>query len=191
VSALLEPNQRQLLAALQALGLRDRTVLEIGCGRAPLHAQLVDAGANVVGVELQQPLLDAARAGADARRRYLHGDFVALADEIGAVDVALLDKVVHCYGDPEALVRRAAQAARIAVALSFPRNVLWLRCLLTCVGPVMGLLPGLRSLPFRVRFTRPETVRGWLLDEGLRCRSRSDAGPWHTEFYVRDAAAPA
>jgi len=186
----LETNHRQLLAGLERYALHDRRVTEIGCGSAPLHPALLARGAHVTGVELQPHLLDRARTqaeriDAEQRLRYVQGDFVAIAERVPAADFVILDKAVHCYGEPELLVRLAARHARCAVAISFPRNVLWLRSMMSIIGPVMRWLPKLRELPFRVRFTHPDVVRRWLRDEGLRCTCSSNAGPWHTEVYER------
>ena len=141
----LEPNQRQLLELLRAQGIAGRSVLEVGCGKGRLHRRLLDEGAtSVVGVDfIRSWLAEAERLarerGHGERVTYVAGDFLQLAERLEPADLILLDKVVHCYQEPERLVRRSAQLTRSLYALSSP-------CLLyTSPSPRDGLLSRMPS----------------------------------------------
>jgi 2-polyprenyl-3-methyl-5-hydroxy-6-metoxy-1,4-benzoquinol methylase len=182
----LEPNQEQLLAALRAQGLEGCRVLDIGCGTGHLHHRLLDEGAaSVVGVELSSDYLEQAKAlarelGHEDRVTYLTGDFMELADQIEPADVTILDKVVHCYQEPESLVRQSTAHTRLLYALSFPRNSWRMRLIIGCLGPLARLF-----LPFRPRFSRPEAIRAWVREADFIRLSHDETKMWHTEVYVR------
>ncbi len=183
----LEPNQEQLLAALRAQGIKGRRVLEIGCGTGRLHHRLLDEGAaSVVGVEFSAAYLEQAKAlaraqGHEDRVTYLEGDFTELAGQIEPADVTILDKVVHCYQEPERLVRQSTAHTRFLYALTFPRDRWWIRLLIRSVATVMRFFPML----WRIRFSRPEAIRAWVREAGFVRLCHDETKMWHTEVYVR------
>ena len=185
----LESNQEQLLAALRAQGLEGRRILDIGCGTGHLHHRLLDEGAaSVVGVELSADYLEQAKALAQAlghedRVTYLTGDYMELAGQIEPADVTILDKVVHCYQEPERLVRQSTANTRFLYALSFPRNRWRMRLMIECLGPVARLF-----LPFKPRFSPPEAIRAWVREAGFVRLSHDETKMWHTEVYIRREA---
>jgi len=142
----LEPSQKQLLKGLTSSGFSGATLLEIGCGIGYLHQRLLQAGAtSAVGVDLSAKMLEEARAQARnlelaERTDYREGDFVELADELAPADIVILDKVICCYPDADALVRKSARMAGRVYAFTIPRDrwtvrfTLWLgRVLLTVI----------------------------------------------------------
>jgi hypothetical protein len=106
------------------------TVLEAGGGIGALGIELLEAGADeATNVELS-PAYEAAAAelarerGVEDRVERRIGDFVAQND-VGAADAVVMNRVVCCYPNYEALVGRAADRTRRLLVFSFPReNVL-------------------------------------------------------------------
>jgi magnesium-protoporphyrin O-methyltransferase len=186
LSSGLEPNQEQLLAALRVQGVKGRSVLEVGCGTGYLHQYLLDEGAvSVVGVDFSVDDLEQAKAlartlGYQERVTYLAGDFMELAGKIEPADVTVLDKVVHCYQEPERLVRQSAAHTRLLYALTFPRDCWQMRLFIRCLGPIAG-----RFLPYRPTFSPPEAIRTWVREAGFVRLSHDETERWHTEVYVR------
>jgi hypothetical protein len=114
--------------------LRDRgvdgTVLEAGGGIGALGIELLEAGAErATNVELS-PAYEGAAAelarehGVEDRVERKLGDFVT-EDEVGVADAVVMNRVVCCYPNYEALVGTAADRARRVLVFTFPReNVL-------------------------------------------------------------------
>jgi hypothetical protein len=114
--------------------LRDQgvegTLLEAGGGIGALGIELLEAGAErATNVELS-PAYEGAAAelarehGLEDRVERKIGDFVT-EDEVGAADAVVMNRVVCCYPNYEALVATAADRARRVLVFSFPReNVL-------------------------------------------------------------------
>jgi len=147
----LPPDQRRLLAALVADGLKDQTVLDIGGGIGAIHHNLLRAGARSV-TDVDGSAAYVAVAQEEARRQgdidridYRHGDFVQLADGIEPADVVVLLRVLCCYPDMPALVQASARRARRSYGVIYPRSTWWMRAAAAAfdaVRPVAGSVSG-------------------------------------------------
>jgi len=110
--------------------LRDKTILDVGCGVGALHLTMLREGASrALGVDISEGMLEKARAfssdmGLENQVEYLNADFVSLQEGPGAgkADVLLMDKVVCCYEDVEALMEKAMRQTGTVFALSHPRD---------------------------------------------------------------------
>jgi 2-polyprenyl-3-methyl-5-hydroxy-6-metoxy-1,4-benzoquinol methylase len=118
----LRPVSRVLLELLEDVGLSGRTVLDAGCGRGRLTVALAQRGAaGVTGIDLSSQSIAAAEEAAEqagVRARFLVGN--AASDQLEPHDVVVLDKVMCCYFDVDALLANASSAARSVLALSLP-----------------------------------------------------------------------
>lgn len=83
-------------------------ILDLGCGDGALTLQLMDAGADVVGVDMSDSFLDAARqAGINARK--MDGHALTFQDEFDAV---FSNAALHWMTRPQEVVRGIVQALR-------------------------------------------------------------------------------
>ena len=182
----LDSTQQALFDALQARGVEGKTILEVGCGDGRLHRRLLEEGAtSAVGTELQASYVEKAERlaqeeGVADRVTYLRDDYMRLADRIEPADIVILDKVVHCTHDPERLIRLSAAHARSVYAVAFPAPRPLLRLSMGLLGPLLRLM-----LPFRVRFSPPETIRAWIRENGFERVCHQDIEMWHVEIYHR------
>lgn len=181
---------RLLIAALLEAGVRDRTLLDIGGGVGAVQVELLKAGARAaVSVDASPAYLDAAqqearRQGLSNRVEFHQGDFVELADDIPPADIVTLDRVICCYHDMPALVRRSADHARQLYGLVYPRDATWVRLGLR----LENLFQRLKGSPFRV-FAYPTTaVEAVLRDRGLRRQFHRYTGVWQIAVYGRSGA---
>src|SRR6267378_3132469 len=124
---------RLLLAGIAKVGSPHGRLLDIGSGVGALTFELVKLGlTEAIGIDLSSAYVAAATAEA-ARRgrtdsvRFVHGDFVGMAYQFLAADVVTLDRVVCCYGEYESLLEESARHATRCVALSYPRDVWYVR----------------------------------------------------------------
>ncbi len=142
----LRKEQRSLAAGIAAVGLDDRSVLEIGCGVGGLHLTLLQRGArSAVGVDISEGMILRARSlaadlGFGDRTEYLLGDIVAMDAGIAHSDIVVLDKVVCCYDDLDSLLTVSLGKAGLVYALSFPRPHPFNRWGIACISAVGGLL---------------------------------------------------
>ncbi len=183
-----EPAQRQLIEGVRQAGFADASLLEIGCGVGYLHQQLLREGAaRAQGVDISEEMLAQARAlaretGLAERTEYRQGDFVALADSLDSADVTLLDKVVCCYPDAEALVTRSTAKTRRVYALTYPHDNLFNRAGVRLLGCFLWLV---RS-SFRTYVHDPRRIEGWITAAGFEKGYENRTFLWLTQVYVRD-----
>ena len=122
--------QQVFLETLQGRA-EERSVLDIGCGIGGLGLSLLERGAaHSTFVDVSQDYLRAAQELAEARALNGKAEFVK-ADftqaDLSPADIALLDRVVCCYPDAPALLRKAAAQSDAHLIFSYPRPVWWMR----------------------------------------------------------------
>jgi SAM-dependent methyltransferase len=134
------------VAFLRRRGIRGLTVLEVGGGIGAALIELVRAGAaRAVNVELSPAYEPVAakllrESGVEASRvEFRTGDFVAEADSIEPVDAVIMNRVVCCYDDYDALLVAAADRARRYLVFTYPRD-----------NAISRLIAGLENLGFRL-----------------------------------------
>ena len=131
-------------------GVSGATVLEIGGGIGALEVELLQAGAERgTNVELSPEYEEAAaelmnERGLEGRIERRLGDFAAEPGVPGA-DAVVLNRVVCCYPDYNALVGTAAEHTHRLLVFTFPRE----RLLVRATFALMNLWLRLRRNDFR------------------------------------------
>lgn len=131
-------------------GVHGATVLEVGGGIGALEVELLEAGAErATNVELSREYEEAAaelarERGVERQVERRIGDFVGDSEAPNA-DAVVMNRVVCCYPDYEALVGAAADRARRLLVLSFPRE----RALVRAAFALMNLWLRLTRNDFR------------------------------------------
>jgi magnesium-protoporphyrin O-methyltransferase len=185
-----EGSTRRLVDALRQQGVQGATLLDIGGGVGVVQLELLASGlASAVEVDASRPSLEAARAearerGFGDRTAYHHGDFVAVADSVEPADIVTLDRVICCYPDFDALVRRSVEHARRLYGLVYPVDRWYLRT----VFRLMNLVTRLSGSGYRA-YVHPEAgvdriVRGAGLEPAYHHRGWF----WQTLVYRRPAS---
>ena len=124
----LEKTQRYIMEGVLKETITGKQVLDIGCGVGSLHLTLLNEGAaHATGVDISEGMIAQARKFAENSRlqgktRYVVGDFVREASSFEEADVTILDKVVCCYEDYDALVNSSTAKTKEIYALSHPRE---------------------------------------------------------------------
>ncbi|NUM45794.1 MAG: methyltransferase domain-containing protein [Anaerolineales bacterium] len=147
---------RLLLNAVQNLGVKNASLLDIGGGIGAIQLELLQAGvAQVTNVDASPAYSntardEATRLGWGDRVSYHVGNFVDLAPTLPSAEIVTLDRVICCYNDMPALVQASVDRARRVYAVVFPKDVWWIKA-------GIGLANGLQKVfrhPFRI-FAHP------------------------------------
>jgi len=113
-----------LLRGLEEAGIRDRTVLDVGCGIGDLAIEAVRRGAaRAFGFELSAKAVDEARRlaterGVADRTSFEVGDGAEI--RLPTADVVVLNRVFCCYRDADALLENSLSAAGSVYAFTTP-----------------------------------------------------------------------
>lgn len=172
---------RKLLAALErAVPLSGRTTLEVGAGIGGFTITMLERGAaNATIIDAAPAYLATARTLASEhhvadRLEFVLGNYAEQPMGSAEVDVVVMDRVVCCYPEWTELLEPAARQARRAIALTWPRDALWVRF---GIG-FINLVQRLRGMTFRVRVHPTARMRELLHARGLETRLAGKWGPW-------------
>jgi 2-polyprenyl-3-methyl-5-hydroxy-6-metoxy-1,4-benzoquinol methylase len=185
----LRGSARRILEAARGAGLAGAEVLEIGGGVGSLSVELVSAGAAYATVlELSAGYDDAVRElleeqGLEGRVEHRLADVVAEGDAVRPADLVVMERVVCCYPDAEALVGAAAEHARRRLVLSYPRYGLPAR-LFACVG---NLVLRVRGSAFRIYAHAPVTIRSAAASRGMLPAAPEQGIVWRVAAFERAA----
>lgn len=181
------PTTRMLADGIAQSGALSGTVLDVGSGVGGLTFALLDGGAtSAVAVDASTAYVGAARDEAVRRGqanaiRVVHADFVDMAPQLPSASIVTLDRVVCCYPSCEPLLEAALGHAERCLALSYPRDVWYMR-----LG--MTLENGQRWLArnnFRT-FVHPiAKIEATIRRAGFRLSRRRRTWTWSADIYLR------
>ena len=178
---------RLLVEAIQATGIKDLRLLDIGGGIGVIQNELLKAGlGHATEVEGSSAYLAAAKEEAERQSHsgkisLLQGDFVNLAKEISATDIVTLDKVICCYPHMESMVRLSAERAGKIYAVIYPLDRWWVK-----LGfRIQNLLFRLKKNPFRFYVHPTQAIQALIRKSGLQLKFYRKLFMWHIEVYQR------
>jgi magnesium-protoporphyrin O-methyltransferase len=159
-------------------GLAEATILELGCGVGALTLQLLRKGAaSATGLDLSPKMIHLARtladeAGLSGSATFEVGD--AAVKALKRSDIVILDAVLCCYPDVEALVENSSSAAARFYAFTIPDDTRLTTKILKPLLPLQRL--SMRSGGFRF-FIHPSREIARLLEaKGFRMISKDSVG---------------
>jgi magnesium-protoporphyrin O-methyltransferase len=176
-----------ILEAIRSLGLKDAVLLDVGGGIGTIYHELLeDVAREATHVDASSAYLkiateEAKRRGHRERVKFIHADFTDVAADLPQADVVTLDRVVCCYPDFRGLLRAAASHSRRAIALTYPREIWYMRVGLR----VINFFQKLRRDPFRVFLHPVAEMESLLNGEGLRKVSVCRLFVWEMALYQR------
>ena len=181
------PTTRLLLDGIAQAGAAGGLHLDIGSGIGALTFGLLGRGTTrAVAVDASPAYIDtarreAARLGRADAIQFVHADFVSVASQLPAAGVVTLDRVVCCYPSYEPLLGAALDHSEQVFALSYPRDVWYVR-----LGVLLeNAQRWLTRNPFRT-FVHPAAEMEQLIRRaGFELSSRRTTWMWSADVYVR------
>jgi 2-polyprenyl-3-methyl-5-hydroxy-6-metoxy-1,4-benzoquinol methylase len=173
------PSQHTRSFAAELPDPRSKRVLDIGGGLGALSLALLERGAGHVQlVEVSRAFMETAerlaeRAGKRERFDFVLGDAATL-EALREADIVVLDRVVCCYPEPEALLRRAASLSRSVLAFTFPIETPLTRWTIRCNNNLMRLL----RVPYRAFLHDPAVLRKAATSRGHRLADQRRLSDW-------------
>lgn len=184
------PTTRLLIDGVAESGELAGTLLDVGSGIGALTLGLLERGAaSAIAVDASTAYVEAAREEAGQRGRagairFVHADFVETASQLPSASIVTLDRVVCCYPSGEQLLGAALGHAERCLALSYPRDVWYVRLGMMLENSQRWLARN----SFRT-FVHPiakmeETIRR----AGFKLSSRRETWMWSADVYTRPVA---
>ena len=178
---------RLLQEGVAHAGALGGTLLDIGSGigslmfglleRGVTRAVAVDASSAYNGVARQE----AERLGRADVVRFVHADFVSVAPELPAATLVTLDRVVCCYPSYEALLNAALRHAELCLALSYPRDVWFVR-----LGVILeNTQRRLTKNSFRTFVHSAARMEDVIRSAGFELSTRRETWMWSVDVYMR------
>ena len=167
--------------------MEGRRLLDVGGGIGAISAELANTGvASVTMVEASPAYLEVARREVGSKyglrpTQFVLGDFAAIANTLPKADVVTLDRVVCCYPDGEALLRKAAERTLHLLAFTYPRNRWYIRMMIA----LENFWRRLAGNKFRAFVHPPQLMEAALAAAGLVCDTRRETFVWVLELYAR------
>jgi hypothetical protein len=183
----LDKTARQIVEFLEAQGIEDATVLEVGGGVGEIQIELLRRGAHrTVNLELSPAyerdaealLAETGLAGRTERHRH---DIAVEPDAVEPADAVVLHRVVCCYPDYERLLSAAADDARRLLVFSYPRRNLVSRLLVTAENAAFRVM----RKEFRTFAHPPAAMLDVVRDRGLDMAYRHDGFVWQVAGLAR------
>ena len=176
--ALHDINPLRVQYVLSKAGIKDKPLLDVGCGGGIVSEALAAAGARVTGIDMAVPALNVARM--HARENSLEIDYREDTAEnfvrthAGRFDVVTCMELVEHVPEPASVIKACADLVKPGGHLFFTTvNRTWLaRLLVIWVAEyVLGIVS--KGTHTYDRFVRPEEMQRWGQAAGLRCEDIS------------------
>ncbi len=179
-----------ILHAIRSLNLKNATLLDIGGGIGTIHHELLEnVAAKATHVDASSAYLKIAKAEANRRGHhervdFIHADFTDIANDLPKADIVTLDRVVCCYPDFRGLLNAAAEHSRNALALTYPREIWYMRI----AWIVINFFQSLGKDPFRVFLHPVAEIDSLLNRQGFKRLTVQRLFIWEMALYQREGA---
>src|SRR6266699_2050976 len=178
----LTASSQVLLDFISNRGLVGKTVLEIGCGTGFFALETLRSGASsCVGIDLSSAAIQEANAfakesGLEDRSRFEVAN--AASARQPASDVVVMDKVLCCYPDADALLKTASESSKELLGFVVPRD-----------EGLMNLVEKLRKTGFRLYLHPLRSIDRLLSESGFHRSEKAKSRFWLIFVYKRSGPA--
>lgn len=182
---------RALLRLLERADLDGAGVLELGCGVGALTRETVARGASRAdGIDLSPTSISlatsvAAEAGLAGRTSFSVGD--GATARLEAHDVVILDKVLCCYPDLDALLANSIGATERAYGFVAPVSWGWQRAMAKVALGFVNAFQRLTRSTFRVYVHDLRRVEARLSSAGFVRLASETHAMWYAAVHTRPA----
>jgi SAM-dependent methyltransferase len=185
----LTASSRVLLDFISQKGLTGKTVLELGCGTGFFALETLKNGASsCLGVDLSSAAIQEANAfakesGLQDRARFEVAN--AASSPQPASDVVVMDKVLCCYPDADAILKTASDSSRELLGFVVPRDEGLMKPAMKLGTGLINLVEKLRKTGFRLYLHPLRSIDQLLSESGFQQADKAKSRFWLVFVYKR------
>jgi SAM-dependent methyltransferase len=189
----LTASSQVLLDFISQNGLVGKTVLDIGCGTGFFALETLRHGASsCIGVDLSSAAIQEANefakeSGLQDRARFEVAN--AASAQPASSDIVVMDKVICCYPDADALLKTASESSRAMLGFVVPRDQGLMKPVMRCGTAVINLVERLRKSGFRMYLHHLGSVDKLLIENGFQQANKAKSRFWLVFLYRRIGSA--
>jgi magnesium-protoporphyrin O-methyltransferase len=186
----LTASSQLLLDFISKEGLVGKTVLEIGCGTGFFALETLRQGASsCVGVDLSSAAIHEANefakeSGFQARARFEVAN--AASTHQPASDIVIMDKVLCCYPDSDALLKTASESSKELLGFVVPRDEGLMKPAMKIGIAMINLVEKLRKTDFRLYLHPLRSIDQLLAGTGFHQANKAKSRFWLIFLYTRN-----
>jgi SAM-dependent methyltransferase len=185
----LTASSQVLLDFISKKGLAGKTILDIGCGTGFFALETLRRGASYcMGVDLSSAAIQEANqfaqeSGFQDRARFEVGNGVSAQPPFS--DIVVMDKVICCYPDPDALLKTASESSRELFGFVVPRDQGLMKPAMRCGTALINLVERLRRSGFRMYLHPLGSINKLLVENGFQQSNKAKSRFWLVFLYKR------
>jgi len=189
----LTASSQVLLDFISKKGLLGKTVLEIGCGTGFFALETLKNGAlSCLGIDLSSAAIQEANAfakesGLEDRSRFEVAN--AASARQPASDVVVMDKVLCCYPDADALIKTASESSKELLGFVVPRDEGLMKPAMRIGTALINLVEKLRRSGFRLYLHPLGSIDRLLSESGFHRSEKAKSRFWLVFLYKRSGPA--
>jgi magnesium-protoporphyrin O-methyltransferase len=186
----LTASSQLLLDFISKEGLVGKTVLELGCGTGFLALETLRHGASsCVGVDLSSAAIHEANefakeSGLQDRARFEVAN--AASPHQPTSDIVIMDKVLCCYPDSDALLKTASESSRELLGFVVPRDEGLMKPAMKIGTALINLVEKLRKTGFRLYLHPLRSIDELLAETGFQQTKKDKSRFWLIFVYTRN-----
>jgi predicted TPR repeat methyltransferase len=186
----LTASSQVLLDFLSKSGLAGKTVLDIGCGTGFFALETLKHGASsCMGVDLSSAAIHEANefakeSGFQDRARFEVAN--GALSQPPSSDIVVMDKVICCYPDADALLKSASGSSRALLGFIVPRDEGLMKPVMRCWTALTNLVEKLRKTGFRMYLHPLSSIDKLLVENGFQQSSKAKSRFWLVYLYKRN-----
>jgi magnesium-protoporphyrin O-methyltransferase len=186
----LTASSQRLLDFVSKKGLVGKTVLEIGCGTGFFALETLRHGASsCVGIDLSSAAIHEANEFAkesDFQDRARFEVANAASTRQPASDIVIMDKVLCCYPDSDALLKTASESSRELLGFVVPRDEGLMKPAMKIGTALINLVEKLRKTGFRLYLHPLRSIDELLAETGFHQANKAKSRFWLIFLYTRN-----
>jgi SAM-dependent methyltransferase len=168
--------------------------LEIGCGTGFFAMETLRQGTtSIIGFDLSGAAIQEANeyakeAGFGDRAKFEVGD--GAVAQMPSSDIVVMDKVLCCYPDYDALLKNASDASKRMLGFIVPRDEGWMKPFMKCGAAAINLVERLRRTGFKFYLHPLGSIHQKLVEKGFHQAEKAKSRVWLIFLYKKTETSP-